>query len=238
MATPRIDLRDFMPNIVSDQHRALSTMGNAILAAWSAEARAKLGTSSQRIAAYEKGLSVHVTNGNKVRVVLSDVIPNILEQGMGPGGIGTQGAYDQRLFSLKPTTKNIRRSKKGNLYLNVPFHLTDKEIVALGGNRALRALRKLDAATTPRLKGSTRRINLRRPGLGPGYGQRGRGHSHDSLEGVRKQNKTYAKSTQGTYVKWRVMSQGGRPWMSAGVRARNLAQAVSNRIPQILQAVR
>ncbi len=63
-----------------------------IMAAWAAEARSGLGRSDKTVSAYVGGLQPSTTS--MAGVELLGTFPNMFEQGMGPGGVGTEGGYD------------------------------------------------------------------------------------------------------------------------------------------------
>lgn len=247
-----LDLSQVVPAI-NAPNELLATLAYAVQAEWGAQARQHLNASAQRVSEYVNGLSTRV-DGDTATVELRGLMPNILEQGMGPGGVGTSGAYDVRRFLLQPTTRNIRRGKKG-LYLNVPFDQSMGTIQALGGAQAVRAARALRAAVTFHTSAGmvrgfepTRNPNQRRA-LAAGYapnlrpqdvplpgGLVQRAHATDPLAGMQRMLQVYQGTTptQSTYRTWRTASEGGKPWISRGVQARNIRDRVLAAIPQIL----
>ena len=129
---------------------------NAIAAEWAAVARVRLRSTTK---AYLKSLGVVEVTNSRAVVALgqgddrSNQLAAMVEFGMGPGGIGTQGSYDVRKFLLRASTRNVRMGKSG-LYVNVPFPMRGAksevpgpmEIERLGGRRALLAARRLSGS--------------------------------------------------------------------------------------------
>ena len=107
-----------------------------VFAEWRALASSELNTSRS---AYLRSLVVHSVTSKGFVVGLparksTSVLALMVELGMGPSGIGSEGRYDMRKFMLKESTSNIRRDKKGQLYLRVPFGHTKKGITASYGS--------------------------------------------------------------------------------------------------------
>ena len=222
-----------------------------VQAEWASQARSHLRASARSVAAYVAGLTVDVTDERGL-VQLLGVLPNMLEQGMGPGGIGTQGAYDLRTFLLRPTTQNIRHGKRG-LYLHVPFDHDLASIKALGGTAAVKAAKNLAASVTLRSHGGARASttwggrlpagmtpNARPNDIALPGGAIGRAHATDRLAGLMRMQSQYQGVTapQSTYRTFRTISEGGKPWMSRGIVARHLADRVVAAIPRLLEGLR
>lgn len=244
---PRINLTSIMPRPLSEPRAYLATLAAAVRAEWGAQAREGLRASSKTTAAYINGIVADVGD-TTATVTLFGLLPNMLEQGMGPGGVGTQGAYDLRVFLLKPGTRSVKQGKNG-LYLHVPFNRTAATIKALGGDAAMKASRGLSAAVNPATTAGAGRLGAGfAPNLRPadvtrtdvtGAKFEARAHATDPLAGlVRLQTQYTANNApQSTYRNFRTISQGGKPWMSPGIAARRLADRVMAAMPRIIAEV-
>lgn len=259
----RISIAAIVPHIINDARRRLMGVASAVANDWRMEARARLGVSGKNIAAYQRAVKVVAGPSEATqRVQLEGMLPNMFEQGMGPGGIGTEGVYDLRVFLLRDTTRHVRVSRAGNRYLSVPFSHSAAAIKALGGSSALRAAQQLAPTTTTmgpngrstswgaRL-GAGHAPNLRPTGTPSGATlfdpHRGamrvpgalHAHATDPLHGLVRVQTQYQGSTssQSEYRTFRTISENGKPWWSPGQRARRLADAVVARLPTILGRV-
>lgn len=204
-----------------------------IMAAWAAEARANLGRSNKTTAAYVGGLQPSSTS--QAGVELLGTFPNMFEQGMGPGGVGTEGPYDLRDVLLKPTTRSIRFGPKG-MYLNVPFDMSAAQIKALGGASALKQARALAPTLSPSQGGRTQWGGRLPPGLAPKMKEH---HHSDPLAGIVRREAAYstaaAPGSQSTYRKWRRITQWGKPWIHPGIRAAHIATRVMAQMGDIVR---
>lgn len=220
------------------------TLADLVLAEWSALARKKLNTSRS---AYLSSLQVRNVTANGFICGLpaspsTAVLAHMVEQGMGSGGIGTSGAYDVRKFLLRDSTRNIRRSKTGALYLHVPFHHSKKQTVAKYGAQIGRAMQRLKATTTDannRTRYGGRLPANMVPKMRPH-------HVSDPLAGMVRKKSTYSRrngqavqQTSG-YQTWRTASYSNKnpeAWMSKGIRARRIADDVMRELPALIKMV-
>ena len=233
----------------------MQMVAEAIAAEWAAEARATL---RRTVAPYLKSIGIRELSETKAVVALpgpgtdkkTATKARIAEFGMGPGGIGTEGAYDVRKFLLRGTTRNIHWGKNGP-YVNVPFTRRGAissvpgplEIERLGGNRALAAARKL----APRVNDPvTKKLLLRGGTLPSGFAAKLREHHvSDPLAGLVRNASSYSTAsgpdlrTSGFTV-WRRASWANKhplAWMSKGVRARHLSRRVQAKVPDLIREV-
>tara|TARA_Y100000114_G_scaffold152868_1_gene171895 strand:- start:3519 stop:4265 length:747 start_codon:yes stop_codon:yes gene_type:complete len=229
----------------SDEARRRSQiLADLVLAEWSAIARTKLNTSR---AAYLRSLQVRNVTAHGFICGLpaspsTAVLAHMVEQGMGGGGIGTSGPYDVRKFLLRESTRNIRRTKAGELYLRVPFHHSKKETVAKYGAKIGRAMQRLRATTTDANK-RTRYGGRLPPNMVPKLKQH---HVSDPLAGMVRKSSTYSRrggqpvqQTSG-YQTWRTASYANtRPdaWISKGIQARRIADDVMREMPALIRMV-
>lgn len=228
-----------------EARRRSQTLADLVLAEWSALARKKLKTT---LPAYLRSLQVrNVTERGFICGLPASpstaIIAHMVEQGMGGGGIGTSGAYDVRKFLLRESTRNIRRTKKGQLYLHVPFHHTKKDLVSRYGAHIGRAVQRLKATTTDanrKTRYGGRLPASMVPKLKPH-------HVSDPLAGMIKRASTYSKGRGGQprsqtsgYQTWRTASYANtnpKAWMSKGIKARRIADDVLRELPALIRMV-
>ena len=240
----------------SSRKARLRRIGDVILAEWSAEASKQLNGT---LSAYKQALSVEVIGDSRVRVSLpgeevedkSAQIARIVEFGMGPGGIGTQGQYDVRRFLLQQGTQNLKLDKHGKPYVNVPFGHTLKsisEMAAAGNTRAA-------ANAASGLAGTTSSTNDSGKSWSTLWGGRmaknwapklAEHHSVDPLQGMVRMRSTYSKGKRGKIAKqtsgfrtWRRASWNADPrkWMSKGVKARRIGDQIAAKVPALVMEV-
>lgn len=257
----RVDLRTIVGLDLTSRERLLADIADAVFAAWSAAARSTLGASADR---YLRGLTIEGPEGDVVSVSLEGIVPNILEQGMGPGGVGTTGTYDIRDFVLKPGTSRLRYGKGGpgaasGWYVNIPFRHSAEEIRTLGGQALLRRVRQLAPTASGPFGFRDRPENFVDPrhrafltvnaATGrEGYGGRLQGPGvPDLLQGLVRFGKVYSEASragaaqgQAFAMTWRRMSRKKPPFQAwtvhGGIQARRIAEKIEGTIPQIIGA--
>jgi hypothetical protein len=229
----RLDLARVLRLDTDGERSRARRIATAIVAEWKMLARSELDSSAQE---YQRSIHIGKADEHGISVELVGKVANLVEQGMGPGGIGTSGPYDVRKFVLKPGTSNLRHGAKG-MYVNVPFRRTAGAVRAMGGQSALdqayalRGVRSVGGRIKWPKSGKTR--------LGPGLSPKLKPHhATDPLAGLVRFHKQYSRTAgrkqPSTFRNWRRMSEGGKPWISRGVRPRNLAQRVARRLPLLL----
>lgn len=242
MANIQVQMDAMVGNLGLAPEQALQRsqmLADVTLAYWSSLARSGLRKTKQ---AYLTSLQVRDVSAKGFTCGLpaapsTSVLAHIVEQGMGPGGIGTQGPYDVRKFLLRASTRNIRMGKKG-MYLNVPFDHDKASITKMGGARAYRRAQRLKPTiSTPQgtmwggrfPKGTIRKLQPH--------------HAVDPLAGMVRLVSTYSlrggkpvAQTSG-YRTWRRASVNGKPWMSKGVVARRYIDQVATKLPSFIQQV-
>ena len=186
---------------------------------------------------YKRNVMVDDSTPDKVEVVLLGMLPNLVEQGMGPGGIGTYGPYDVRKYVLP--WKNPRTGKIQD-HVAIPFRRSKSDIGGLGGAMAVAAAKKLSPSRS--LPGGGMKYGGRLPagmapnmrprpdvvGLDVGMPKVRPAHATDPLAGMIRQTASYsaAGGSQAQYVVFRMMSLRGKPWISPGVRPRNVVSKI------------
>jgi len=225
-----------------DRKARMRRVAEIVLAEWSAEARQRLRSS---LPSYLKSLAIREVTDTRAVVSLPgpgvgagvSQLARIVEFGMGPGGIGTEGPYDVRKYLLRASTRNIRWGKNGP-YLNVPFGVSSKAILAAGGRSALKRARELSATRSDHRAGRTAWGSRLPAGLAPLAKPH---HASDPLSGLVRRSSTYSKaggSQTSGYTTWRRASLNAsseKAWISKGVKARHLADIVNTRLPELLK---
>ena len=229
----------------SDEARRRSqTLAGEVLAEWSSIARQQLRTTRP---AYLSSLQVRDVSEHGFVVGLpagpsTAVLAHMIEQGMGPAGIGSSGPYDVRQFLLRSGTRNLRLDKRGRPYVNVPFTRTKDQVRDLGGDslaaRAQRLKATVDTAQGTAWGGRLPAglVPLARPH-----------HVADLAAGMVRLASTYSAGqggrarTQTTgYRTWRRASFANRrpmAWVSKGIVAHRYADQVLQRLPALIARV-
>jgi hypothetical protein len=246
-----VDLINALNLSPNDQKRRARTLATLILAEWSAEAKSSSMPSSVK-QTYLKSLSIRQADENAVIVSLpkegqSATLALMYELGMGAGGVGTSGPYDMRKFMLQDKTRNIRRDKKGRLYLNVPFKKSAKAVKAENPDIYKKA-KKLSPTIT--FNAHSQHVNPQGAPAGSKGARLPRGlvpkkaphHTTDIYAGMIRQASAYSNKqgkpviqTSG-YMTWRRMTMDQKPpkWMHPGINALNLARRVLDVVPQLV----
>lgn len=233
--------------------RQRAKAGFVIQNAWRAKARSQMRSGSTKTE-YMRSIQLDLSDPKKVICRLVGMLPNLREQGMGPGGIGTQGPYDVRKFLLRPNTSNIKTAKAGHLYLHVPFDHSFKGLPprvkkGLAANALEGALRGFMPSTSAPGQGTqfgsrlpaglSRRKRARDVRLRDQFGRFTkfvqRAHATDLHAGMVKMSKKYAEATGSTHRTFRTTSQKGKPWISRGVKAEKIAVQVAKDLPNVLR---
>lgn len=239
--------------------RRLRALAEQVLTTWKSEAAAALHTTAQD---YINNLSIAEFEPKSFKVVLGGTVPNMMEQGMGPGGVGTTGRYDLRTFILKDGTRSLRRAKDGRLYVNIPFR---HGMPALKEHRLGARAKNLNATHTGDMwrppfsnlvdpkEQQVRVFHMNNGRKVSGYGGRlpaGSGakrqwwwHSHH-LAGLVRMQRTYSKTTQSEYMTWRrIIQWSAQPgdaeqakWFHPGIEPRKLAEKVMFRMDDMIKA--
>mgnify|MGYP006981760636 FL=1 len=215
--------------------------GQEIVKAWRAAAKRELNTSA---AAYARSIGIESVTRNSVTVTMpapgtseKDArLAKMVEHGMGPGGIGTQGAYDIRKFMLNKG--KIKQGVNGP-YVDIPFARRGRksdvkgalEIARIGNRSTLSAARRLAPRTSTSAGASL---------SGGLAGKIKSKHVSDALQGLRRTASLTAKGTMRTtgFVLWRRMSWNSTDpdaWTSPGIKAHNLARTIDKQVPSILR---
>jgi hypothetical protein len=193
------------------------------------EARNSLGTTLND---YIRGLQIDHISETSARIVLTGPIANMIEQGLGSGGIGTTGPRDMRAVLLKPGTRSLRHGKNG-MYLHVPFTHTKGSIESKGGASAMTAARRLSPTQTSQ-RGASRVTRW-----APGETGRLGNEFHKHLTGMVRLEKQYAGATQSTYRTWRTISEASKTgWIAAPIKARNFFEKINMLVPQFVNEAR
>lgn len=276
MARQRIKLRlaDFGLDARSRLGR-MQAIAEMVLAEWQAAARASGKMHNRTLPSYLRALAVREVTADRCVVELAGsalratdggdkvaTMAMMMEFGMGPGGIGTEGPYDIRTMVLKAGTRNLRMGKSG-WYVNIPFDHTPASILERGGKEALKLAQDLryrivDAAGKASwdtrtwngchgvLVNTAQRARRLPAGRAPiGFNkilgpEKGR-HATDLLAGMVRLGSTYSRGPDSLpriqttgYRTWRRMSAAGKPWMHPGIQALRLGERVAGYVPGIV----
>lgn len=229
-------------------------LADAILLEWTVEARSAIKSQSV-MDAYVKSLSIKKANNEQVQVSLTPkgqggTLALMYELGMGPNGIGSSGPYDMRVFMLKETTRNIRRDKKGQLYLNVPFKHSAKAIKARGDEHVLKQAKKL----APRFTANAPQVSRDGSIKGSKGDRLPRGlvpkmkahHTTDIYAGMVRLASSYSRKKDGKavvqtsgYMTWRRMTMNQKPpkWVHPGIQPLFLHKKVYDSLPTIINRI-
>ena len=267
MTTTTLDISDFGLGAEENTKR-MRILAEVIAAEWKDLAKERLkSTASAYIA------SIHIRRVTRRTCTVSlpgtgsgkkaSQLARIVEFGMGPGGIGTQGPYDVRKTVLKAGTSKLRYNKKGGgMYVNIPFGHTPGSVASQGGTpladkvsstaftHSVTSVRrhtswgsrlsKKDTAHIPKLRSKDKIIKWD----GKEYTQHA--HATNPLQGLVKFGTTFSKHKRtkkpvkqsgSEYMTWRRMSFGGKPWISKGVQARRLGEEIAAKVPKLVGEV-
>jgi hypothetical protein len=231
MARKRLNLKSVIPGL-DGSTKLMDAIERVVMQEWKAESRS-LGETRQ---VYRDNIVVSMKDPNKMQITLRGMVPNIVEQGMGPGGVGTYGAYDIRKF-IKFDNEDHPN------YVNVRFGHTG---VSAGTGTVAKQVKKLAMSRSKPpdiggfIYGKKTRTNIG-PRLGRGFAPvrrnptTGKRHSTDFLAGMIRSRSVDASARSGTqYATFRRLSKNGKPWISSGVRPRRYARKVVQALPGLI----
>ena len=231
MAQKRLDLRKIIPGL-DGSTKLMDGIERVAMQEWKAASRG-LGETRDD---YRRAISVDTKTSGKLRFTLRGMVPNIVEQGMGPGGVGTYGAYDIRKFmkfSGKPYVNVMFRQKKSSQSPAV-----QKKMGRLAISRS-----KVNPAGGPDRgfiygRQTTKNIGPRFPaGMAPVRRNptTGKKHSTDFLADMIRVRAAGTSPGSGTsYMTFRRISKNGKPWISRGVRPRRFGAKVAKKLPGLI----
>ena len=234
----------------ADRLARMRRIGDTIVAEWSAEARGELRSS---LGPYLQSIAIRDLDAKHVTVQLPGPgvdgkvaqLARIMEFGMGPGGIGTEGPYDVRKFLLGATAK--WKWGKGGPYVNVPFAFRQMDIgiaasgVGKGAQAAVNAAARLKGTTTDPSGKTTWGGRLK-----AGYAEKLKAHNvSDPLQGLVRKVGAFSKGAGGKartqttgYMTFRTASWSNndpRAWLSSGVKARRIGDRIRERIAELVE---
>jgi hypothetical protein len=240
----RIDLSRIVGLDLTGKQRRMQSIAQIFVSHWKAKARKKLNTT---LPEYNRGIMIDDVNPEKITLTLRGMLPNLVERGMGPNGIGSYGPYDLRKYMLPHNGKHYRA---------IPFRHTLGSIGKRGGQEAVDAAKalaghrqayhgsglpgRMTAGQTPpgtmlRLPAGMAPKIRSRPdvvGLDVGMPTVRPAHATDPLAGLMKITHDYSAGSGGRvrsdsyFITFRTMSLHGKPWISKGVKPRNIIKQV------------
>lgn len=235
----RFDFESFMELDLSGMARRMHDAATLTLSRINRELAAA-DVSSETRQAYRAGIRLADVSERGFVVELVGTVANLIERGMGPGGIGTYtgSKFDMRPFILKPGTRNLRHTKDGTMYVNVPFLHALSRVRELGGQVAVLAAQALSATRSDPSGQQPTRWGGR---LGAGFGPQKPHWAADALQGLVRMEATYASAVQSTFRTWRRITELGHgndaAWWTRGVKPRAIFGRVHAKMGEILSAV-
>ena len=246
-----LELSDFGLDPKGQKSR-MARIAEIILSAWKAKAN---GHSDRTRSAYKKSLTAR--SDSRVAEVTfkadggrDSILALMVEYGMGPGGIGTEGQYDVRKFLLRGGRGKMRSGKSGPTKV-VPFSHRKASVSAMGG-RALSD--KVSSAAFKasveggqqktvwghtiksfELPGPLRAQNVTKVDV-KGKTYTAFRHKVHVLTGAVKRASTYTKGVSQTsgVTTFRTASWEGDPWMHPGIKARHYGEEIWKDLPTLL----
>lgn len=238
-AEDRFDFAKFMQLDVSDIERQMHDAAALTVNQIRVEAaQADMSPESRR--EYLAGVSVAEVSSSGFVIELRGMLANLLEQGFGAGGIGTYtgSLFDMRPFILKPGTRNLRHTKDGAMYVNVPFKHALGDIAKMGGAMATAAAKALAPTRTDPSGSRPTQWGGR---LGAGFGPQKPHWVTDALHGLVRHDTTYSRAVQSTFQTWRRITELGHgndaAWWSKGTEPRAIFDKVVAKLDGILAMV-
>lgn len=217
-------------------------LADAIVAEWRATASTEGGMKGT-LQAYQRAIGIREVTETSCTVELPGdaldgsptvaLIARMIEFGMGPGGIGTEGQYDVRKFLLR-----------GRSVVNVPFKYSTKMIQELGklssgGPGAQTTLGAARALAPTRVRGG----RWAGPTLGAGYtrivsnphsrGRPGAQHVTDRLDSLRRMTDKQGRTSRYITFRRATVNQPSGKWVHPGIKARHLARKVQAKVPEL-----
>lgn len=237
-ATARFDFERFMRLAPSDMQRRMENAATLTVNRIDVEARAAdMGGS---LAEYLRSVVIVDVTEKSFAIELRGKVPNIMEQGLGEGGIGTYtgSLFDMRASILKPGTSNLRYTNAGIMFVNVPMEHSVEKIAGMGGRVAVKAALSLKPTKSDP---QHQRGVIWGGRLGPGLGPKKPHWTTDALHGLVRDETTYSRKTEGTYQTWRRITELGHgndaSWWSKGVEPRGIFKKVAAKLGEILAMV-
>lgn len=240
---PRIDLRSITRTDVSGRAQRFRELAAVVSSRWRRTASNGLGSTG---ADYANNVRIEKADASGCTIALVGMVPNIIEQGLGEGGVGTYGApYDLRSVMLKPGTKSLRRDNKGRLYVNIPFRHSAEDIARMGGSMAAQAVRALRPSRTR--EGDQHRppdsnlVNPKDMEQRTQWGGRLGADFGPKLDGMVRMEKIHSEASVTRpsvfYITWRRMQEGGKAWMTPGVAPRRFAKGIHAKAGDLMRMV-
>jgi len=206
----------------------MDSVERVIMQEWKARAKSLRTTRD----VYIKNIKVTAKSPTRIRLELHGMVPNIVEQGMGPGGVGTFGTYDIRKF--------MKFGDKG--YVNVRFR---KPISGMSGSNTTLAKSLAVSRSKPGDKEGFIYGKKTAKNIGPRFPAgkvpvrknptTGKSHATDYMADMIRTRGAGASAASGTsYSTFRRISKTGKPWMSKGVRPRKFAADVVRALPRLI----
>lgn len=252
MTTNRVTLTAADFGLDADgKRRRMKRIALTIQSAWASKANKH----SARIrSAYKKMLSSRADERTAEVVFSGDgsgkdgALALMVEYGMGPGGIGTEGAYDVRKYLL---TGGPGKMRPGPTKI-VPFSHTHASMRAVAGGKetsnavALQSFKASVSAGREKtiwghrisakdLPGPLRAADTQKKDV-KGKNYTAFRHKTHVLAGMVKTQSTYSKGVKQTsgFKTFRTASWKGDPWMHPGIKAGHYGEQVRRELPGLI----
>ena len=220
--TYKVSVENVSAMIMNNLRGRISKSGSIVEREWALAARAALG--GARGNRYAQGISV--LSGNSVhhaKIALIGFYPNMIEQGLGPQGIGSEGPFDIKEVILKNKDD-----------VNVPFRHTAGSITRAAGATVAKHARSLQSRPLVEAKDTKTRGMQRLGGGGrmsAKVAERARakhllGMVHQTYQRQLKSGKLKTESTYTTFRRAKRYNKDGvrlPRWVHPGVKGRRLA---------------
>jgi len=226
------------------QKRRMFRMAHAIQNEWRATAQTD-GRMKSTLAAYKSAIQIRDVSENSCTVELpgpavSDAAPNVsmiarmLEFGMGPGGIGTQGPYDVRDFLLKGAKSRAVPFKYSTAMIKELGKLKNGGPGAKNTHDAAKELARTQVSSSGSWSGEKLSAGFTRISSNPNSRVK---HKTDKLAGLRKMVGKDGQTSR--YISFRTASknQPKGKWQHRGIVARRLTRKVIAKLPQLWSTV-
>lgn len=217
----------------------VNAVTSAIYSRWEALAKKELQST---LPEYLQNL-IHVDKGRFTKqIVLTGVLPNMLEQGASPFDIkaGFRKSSKRRFTIPKYDKNGMMLRKGGEWYLTIPFRIgvpgtlgqagftgqMSSEVYDVMRKRSNRIQLRLDEIPSP---SNARRMPIQATATTPYYPAYT--HKNSIYEGLMKRRAQYGKVAQNTYGTFRRVSENSDPmsWIHKGIKAYAFAEeAVRN----------
>ena len=235
--TYKVGIENVATMILSNMRSRIAKSGSIVAKEWKNQAMSTLG--GARAGKYNSGISIISGGANyHVSLTLVGFYANMLEQGLGPQGIGSEGPFDIKEVILKNKDD-----------VNVPFRHTAGSITRAAGATVAKHARSLRSRPLVEAK-DTKTRGMQRLGGGSRMSakvaERARakhllGMIHQTYQRQLKSGKLKTESAYTTFRRAKRYNKDGvrlPRWIHPGVKGRRIAlRALRRAMPKIIGAI-